>query len=61
MMNANSGWRYGLDDVRGYESIIPSQYVEYMQTMAVQGSSISTASRPFSPPTGRLRPANCRG
>jgi len=36
IMNANMGWRYGLDDVRGYESIIPKQYVDYMRTIAPQ-------------------------
>ncbi|MBC7812038.1 MAG: YfhO family protein, partial [Burkholderiales bacterium] len=36
IMNANMGWRYGLDDVRGYESIIPKQYVDYMQQLAPQ-------------------------
>jgi O-antigen/teichoic acid export membrane protein len=29
-MQANLGMRYGLDDVRGYESIIPKQYVDFM-------------------------------
>jgi O-antigen/teichoic acid export membrane protein len=36
IMNANVGWRYKLYDVRGYESIIPKQYVEYMQHFAPQ-------------------------
>jgi O-antigen/teichoic acid export membrane protein len=36
LMNANLGLRYGLDDIRGYESIIPMQYVVYMQTLAPQ-------------------------
>ncbi len=36
LMNANSGWRYGLDDVRGYESIIPKQIVDFMRTVAPQ-------------------------
>ena len=36
IMQANTGWRYGLDDIRGYESIIPGQYVEYMQQLAPQ-------------------------
>jgi O-antigen/teichoic acid export membrane protein len=36
LMNANVGWRYGLDDIRGYESIIPKQYVDYMQALAPQ-------------------------
>ncbi len=30
VMNANSAMRYGLEDVRGYDSIIPKQYAEYM-------------------------------
>jgi len=33
---ANSTMRYGLDDVRGYDSIIPKQYVDYMQGVAPQ-------------------------
>src|SRR4029078_6319192 len=36
IMNANMGWRYGLDDVRGYESIIPKQYVDFMSQLAPQ-------------------------
>ncbi len=36
LMNANVGWRYGLDDIRGYESIIARQYVDYMQSIAPQ-------------------------
>ena len=36
IMNANMGWRYGLDDVRGYESIIPKQYVDFMSKIAPQ-------------------------
>jgi O-antigen/teichoic acid export membrane protein len=36
IMQANVGWRYGLDDIRGYESIIPGQYVEYMRQLAPQ-------------------------
>jgi O-antigen/teichoic acid export membrane protein len=36
LMNANVGWRYGLDDVRGYESIISRAYVDYMQGLAPQ-------------------------
>lgn len=36
LMNANSGWRYGLRDIRGYESIIPRHYVEFMQQIAPQ-------------------------
>ncbi len=36
IMNANIGWRYGLDDIRGYESIIPKQYVDFMGQLAPQ-------------------------
>jgi len=36
IMNANMGWRYGLDDIRGYESIIPKQYVDFMSQLAPQ-------------------------
>jgi O-antigen/teichoic acid export membrane protein len=36
LMNANAGWLYGLDDVRGYDSIIPRPYVEYMRGLAPQ-------------------------
>ncbi|MBL8162620.1 MAG: flippase, partial [Anaerolineae bacterium] len=36
ILNANMTWRYGLDDVRGYESIIPKQYVEFMKLLAPQ-------------------------
>ncbi len=36
ILNANSGWRYGLRDIRGYESIIPRHYVDYMWQIAPQ-------------------------
>jgi O-antigen/teichoic acid export membrane protein len=36
ILNANLGMRYELDDVRGYDSIIPRQYVDYMQGVAPQ-------------------------
>ncbi len=34
--NANMTLRYGLDDVRGYESIIPLSYVDFMRGLAPQ-------------------------
>jgi len=37
VLNANSAMRYGLEDVRGYDSIIPRQYVEYMRRLHPQG------------------------
>lgn len=39
LLQANMTMRYGLDDVRGYDSIISSQYVGYMR-------GITTASQP---------------
>jgi O-antigen/teichoic acid export membrane protein len=36
LFNANMGMSYGLDDVRGYDSIIPKQYVETMQALHPQ-------------------------
>ncbi len=36
ILPANSGWVHGLRDVRGYESIIPRQYVDFMQRVAPQ-------------------------
>ena len=35
--NANSGWLYGMEDVRGYDSIIPKQYTDYMAAIEPQG------------------------
>ena len=34
--NANSAWLYDLQDVRGYDSIIPKQYTNYMATIEPQ-------------------------
>ncbi|NLE75283.1 MAG: oligosaccharide flippase family protein [Chloroflexi bacterium] len=34
--NANAGMLYGLQDVRGYDSIIPQQYAQYMALLAPQ-------------------------
>ncbi len=34
--NANSGWLFDLPDVRGYDSIIPKQYTEYMAAIEPQ-------------------------
>jgi len=36
-LHANSTWRYGLHDVRGYDSMIPRQYADYMELIAPQG------------------------
>ncbi|MCB8966341.1 MAG: hypothetical protein H6660_05540 [Ardenticatenaceae bacterium] len=34
--NANAGWLYDLQDVRGYDSIIPKQYADYMAAIEPQ-------------------------
>lgn len=36
VLNANNGMRYGLDDIRGYESIIPKTYVDFIGLLAPQ-------------------------
>jgi len=36
ILNANMGWSYGLDDVRGYDSIISAQYVATMRALYLQ-------------------------
>jgi hypothetical protein len=36
-LNANIPWLHGLQDVRGYDSIIPRQYVEFMACVEGQG------------------------
>lgn len=36
MMNANSAMPFGIQDIRGYDSIIAKQYVEYMSAFAPQ-------------------------
>src|SRR5581483_1769572 len=33
VFNANAGMLYGISDVRGYDSVIPKQYVEYMRAL----------------------------
>ncbi len=33
---ANTGWRYGLQDVRGYDSLFSLQYARYMERIAPQ-------------------------
>lgn len=39
-LNANAGWLYGLQDVRGYDSIIPKQYAEYMDRIQPQAGEL---------------------
>jgi len=36
ILQANSGWLYNLEDIRGYDSIISRQYVDFMRGLAPQ-------------------------
>ena len=36
ILNANTTMQYGLDDIRGYDSIIPKPYVDFMREIAPQ-------------------------
>ncbi|MBN1201236.1 MAG: oligosaccharide flippase family protein [Anaerolineae bacterium] len=36
-LHANSTWSYNLNDARGYDSMIPKQYADYMGLIAPQG------------------------
>ncbi|HML23576.1 MAG TPA: oligosaccharide flippase family protein, partial [Aggregatilinea sp.] len=36
-LHANSTWQYGLQDARGYDSLIPKQYADYMRLITPQG------------------------
>ncbi len=45
--NANIPWFHGLQDVRGYDSIIPRQYVEYMNAIEPQGELLYNRIAPI--------------
>ncbi|MEM7331196.1 MAG: oligosaccharide flippase family protein, partial [Chloroflexota bacterium] len=45
-LNANSGWFYGFEDIRGYDSIIPKQYTNYMATLEPQNGLIYNKIQP---------------
>jgi O-antigen/teichoic acid export membrane protein len=46
-LNANIPWLQGLQDVRGYDSIIPRQYVEYMRAVEGQGELLYNRIAPI--------------
>jgi len=46
-LNANGGWLYGLQDVRGYDSIIPRQYVDYMRAIEPQNELLFNRIQPI--------------
>ncbi|MBN1400461.1 MAG: oligosaccharide flippase family protein [Anaerolineae bacterium] len=47
-LNANAGMFYDLYDIRGYDSIIPKQYVEYMSLIQEQGELAYNRIAPLS-------------
>ncbi len=46
-LNANVPWLHGLPDVRGYDSIIPRQYTEYMAAIEPQNGLIYNRIQPI--------------
>lgn len=42
----NVGWQYGFEDIRGYDSIIPKQYTDYMAAIEPQGQLIFNKVQP---------------
>jgi O-antigen/teichoic acid export membrane protein len=50
-LNANMAWRFGIQDIRGYDSIITRQYVEYMQKLAPQSQLLYNRIAPIYPDT----------
>ncbi len=46
-LNANIPWLKGLQDIRGYDSIIPRQYVEYMAAIEPQGELLYNRIAPI--------------
>jgi O-antigen/teichoic acid export membrane protein len=45
--HANSAWLFDLPDVRGYDSIIPRQYTEYMATIELQNELLANRVQPI--------------
>jgi O-antigen/teichoic acid export membrane protein len=46
-LNANAAWLYDLQDVRGYDSIIPRRYVEVMRQIEGQGELLYNRIAPI--------------
>lgn len=45
--NANAGWLFSLQDVRGYDSIIPKQYTDYMAAIEPQNELLFNRIQPI--------------
>jgi O-antigen/teichoic acid export membrane protein len=48
--NANMLWRFGISDIRGYDSIIPKQYADYMRAIEPQGDLLFNRISPIRQP-----------
>jgi len=46
-LNPNIPWYHGLQDVRGYDSIIPAQYADYMRAIEGQGELLYNRIAPI--------------
>ncbi len=46
-LHANSTWRVGLHDARGYDSLIPKQYADYMNLIAPQDGLLNNRIDPI--------------
>ncbi|MDW8293034.1 MAG: oligosaccharide flippase family protein [Anaerolineae bacterium] len=49
-MNMNMAWSFGLQDARGYDSIIPRQYADYMRAIEPQGDLLYNRIGPIRDP-----------
>ncbi|MGB8646306.1 MAG: oligosaccharide flippase family protein [Anaerolineae bacterium] len=47
ILNANAGMYFGLSDIRGYDSIIPKQYADFMSALAPQDELLYNRIAPF--------------
>jgi O-antigen/teichoic acid export membrane protein len=47
VFNPNAGMYFGIEDIRGYDSIIPKQYAEYMGALAPQDELLFNRIAPF--------------
>ncbi|MFO7664718.1 MAG: oligosaccharide flippase family protein [Chloroflexota bacterium] len=48
VLNANTPWLYDLDDIRGYDSIIPKQFTNYMEAIEPQNGLQFNRIQPIS-------------
>lgn len=46
-LNANSAWLFDFQDIRGYDSIIPKQYTDFMQAIEPQGELLYNRIAPI--------------